>query len=495
MIEIRLVRNIWFYDPNRQLGPEGGFGIVYYGEDEKGNPYAIKKLKVDAIQAGHRELGFAKDFIGRDFSNIIQVFDAGQDSESDDYFIVMALAEKSLQDELTQRNSLSDSQVKEILLSIVNGLLEVPEIVHRDLKPGNILFHSNRWKIADFGIAKFVEEATSTNTLKYCFSYPYTAPEQWKFDHSTKKTDVYALGCIGYALLTGSLPFKGPNREDYKKQHLQIDPSPIDNRNGLLCSLLIFMLRKNQEVRPSFERIKNQLESMEIKDNSLSENDVINNLQRIGKIDAERKSREEAELQKKEYLKRQRLAIAEEGWGILVGILERLFSNIKENVPTVILSNISSINLRQLSSAELGRASLNVNYLIEKGLAYENQFIKSGWDVLAGATISVSQEVPQNGWGASLWYMRRNKIDEYRWCEVGYMADPFKRRKPEFEPYALTDIAAADLTAANGISTYKHAYGPMPFDDENMQLFIETWLKRFSQAYDGKLQRPYRLPL
>ena len=45
-----------------------------------------------------------------------------------------------------------------ILLAITNGLLEVPEIVHRDLKPKNVLRHEDTWKIADFGIARFVEE-------------------------------------------------------------------------------------------------------------------------------------------------------------------------------------------------------------------------------------------------------------------------------------------------------------------------------------------------
>jgi len=45
------------------------------------------------------------------------------------------------------------------MLQILSGLLEVPELIHRDLKPANVLFHENKWKVADFGIAKFVEES------------------------------------------------------------------------------------------------------------------------------------------------------------------------------------------------------------------------------------------------------------------------------------------------------------------------------------------------
>jgi serine/threonine-protein kinase len=57
-------------------------------------------------------------------------------------------------------------QTAHVLLQIASGLSEVEDIVHRDLKPANILRHEGVWKIADFGIAKFVEETTSVETLK-----------------------------------------------------------------------------------------------------------------------------------------------------------------------------------------------------------------------------------------------------------------------------------------------------------------------------------------
>ena len=63
-----------------------------------------------------------------------------------------------------------------VLLEMVQGLSEVGEIVHRNLKPDNILYHEGLWKIADFGIARFVEEATASNTLKDCLSPFYAAP-------------------------------------------------------------------------------------------------------------------------------------------------------------------------------------------------------------------------------------------------------------------------------------------------------------------------------
>ncbi|MDM3788590.1 protein kinase, partial [Proteus mirabilis] len=78
---------------------------------------------------------------------------------------------------------------------------EVGDIVHRDLKPGNILRHEERWKIADFGIAKFVEDSTSLETLREALTPSYAAPEQWLGQRPTSATDIYALGCIIHALV------------------------------------------------------------------------------------------------------------------------------------------------------------------------------------------------------------------------------------------------------------------------------------------------------
>jgi len=493
MVKIRLSRKIWYYDPNKQLG-KGGFGAVFYGDDEDKNKYAIKKLKVDANETGHRELRIADDFADKVFDNIISVYDSGQDSESDNYYIIMALAEKSLQDDLKNGICFNDLEAIEILLSIVNGLLEVPEIIHRDLKPGNILFHNKKWKIADFGIARFVEETTSLRTLKEWLSYHYAAPEQWNFEHPTKRTDIYALGCIGYTLLTGAPPFSGPKREDFKKQHLYYNPPRLEKHNNLLCSLLTMMLRKFPDTRPSIGRVKMLLESIEKESNSQSNLSTLPELQQIGQIDAEKKSREEAKVNLKEDQKNKRLLLAEQAWIILKDIIENLFNRIQENTQTEIIQNGSSTNLHTVSSIQLGKANLIIDYLMNLDLAYENKFIRSGWDVLAGATISVSQEIPENRWGASLWYMRRNPSKDYRWYEVPYMAHPLNRKRLKFEPFYLKNISDADEAAVLGWGKYEIAHTPEPIDDEDENVFIDRWLKRFIQAYNGRLQLISHLP-
>ena len=240
MVRIRLRLGEWEYDPDAPLGPAGGFGEVFKGSGERHGEVAVKRLKVTASEAAHRELRLAEELVGRTLTHVIPAFDSGQDSESDSYFIVMPRAEKSLQDEVKSGRSWSDQEAAAVLLEIVKGLDEVADIVHRDLKPGNVLFHEGRWKVADFGIARFVEDSTSLRTLKDCWTPAFAAPEQWRLERATGATDLYSLGCIAFVLLTGRPPFCGP---DIREQHLSSEPPSLDVPTPLMSSLVSMLLR------------------------------------------------------------------------------------------------------------------------------------------------------------------------------------------------------------------------------------------------------------
>ena len=224
VITIRLPRGEWFFDDGRQLGPAGGFGAVYEGHDASGRALAVKRLHLSAAGAAHRELTIGDELVARRLDHVLPVLDAGQDPDTGSYFLIMPRADQSLEQYLrAQAGPVSVAEAVQILRQIVSGIAEVPDIVHRDLKPGNVLSHENRWKIADFGIARFVEDSTSLNTLKDCLSPPFAAPEQWRAERSTGATDVYAVGCIAHVLLAGRPPFAGPSMTDYARQH-QLEP-------------------------------------------------------------------------------------------------------------------------------------------------------------------------------------------------------------------------------------------------------------------------------
>lgn len=243
MITIRLPQGEWEYDANAPLGKPGGFGQVFVGQGNGHDRVAVKRLHLKANDAAHRELEMASELARLSLEHVIPVLGAGKDALSDFYFVIMPCAEKSLQDEINTVGAFSEADVVGILQNIAAGLVEVRQLIHRDLKPANILFHEGRWKIADFGIARFVEESTSLQTLKECLSPPYAAPEQWKFEHAMPTTDIYALGCIAYALLTGKPPFKGPTMPDFRNQHLSATPVTLTKINPRLSSLISEVLQ------------------------------------------------------------------------------------------------------------------------------------------------------------------------------------------------------------------------------------------------------------
>lgn len=493
MKTIRLDIGKWKYDPKKQLGPEGSFGVVYVGTGEGDGQVAIKKLKISAREAAHRELKIARELSGRRLKNIIPVFDSGLDADSECYFVVMSLAEKSLQEEFKNGEKVNDVEAAKILLDIANGLSEVSDIVHRDLKPGNILYHKGKWKIADFGIARFIEASTSLQTLKGCLTPQYAAPEQWRFEHSTGATDIYALGCIGYFLLTGQAPFHGPRQEDYKQQHLCESPPQLENHRPQLCSLLLIMLRKAPEARPDLNRVKKILEDVSKGDDAQSYEVGLGALARAGAEAAALEATEEAKWEAERSQKARRKQIAREALRILITIAEKMVARIKLLVPAAKCSvNLEGMEKMKVS---IGQASLEIRRVGEVLPLPQGAFSQCGWDVVVGAIIKVGQSDPQYEWSASLWYSKLPTDDNYRWREVSYFFSQLMPPQNQYEPFAITNPKEADDAAAQIMGIHQIAFGPRPIDDENFEKFCERWSDLLAKAVNGKLSHPRRLPL
>lgn len=484
MEEIRLQRGRWKFDPSDQLGPEGGFGAVFRGENDEGESVAVKRLKLTADEAAHRELEIASELSSKSFKNILPVFDSGQDSESSRYFIVMPEAEISLQAYLDQNGLISEIETIKILQTIVDGLIEVSEFVHRDLKPANILRHNGEWKIADFGIAKFVQDSTSLRTLKQCLSPPYAAPEQWRLETASHSTDIYALGCIGHTLLTGSPPFSGPSLQDFHQQHLNQDVPEI-NTLPQLTSLLSMMLRKVSDSRPSIDRVSSILTSL-AEDINKNNGNTHNSLAIAGAAVAEQESKKEAERERKVKKQQNRRDLGNSALKILWDQVEVLFKRIEDTAPSAKRSNRGEM---VLGRGEIEISEMGVN-LIEK-----NEFQNTGWDVIVGAIIGVKQSNPKYIWSSSLWYAKRHESDSYRWLEASYFASPFSRERRNFDPYFLDNPYDADIAHSNIMGAHQVAWGPNPIDDENAEVFFDRWMDLFARAAQGNLSHPSRLPL
>src|SRR5580692_3030147 len=97
-MRIRLPRGEWFYDPTHPLAPAGGFGEVFEGKGPSDQSVAVKRLKIKAADAAHRELKIADELAGKTFEHVLAVLDSGEDSEGGGYYLVMPRAERCLSD-------------------------------------------------------------------------------------------------------------------------------------------------------------------------------------------------------------------------------------------------------------------------------------------------------------------------------------------------------------------------------------------------------------
>lgn len=484
METIRLERGVWQYDPSQLLGPPGGFGAVFAGTTEDHSPVAVKKLKMDANEAAHREMKIAEELIDGRYSNIIPVFDCGLDADSDSYFVVMAKADYSLQEHIVKNGPLTEEEAVKTILSIASGLVEGSAFIHRDLKPGNILWHDNDWKIADYGIAKFYEYSTSLRTLKNYLTPQYAAPEQWNYETATHATDIYALGCISHTLLTGNPPFLGGN-DEIKKDHLQKDPPVVGlHVSSKLQACISMMLRKHPGTRIKLDRLIKLLNSI-LENNKQDSGPNLVNLEKTGQQIAEQLASQEAQSLALEAEKRDRTQLAEGAHAILRKIVTELFEYIETAAPTARMDTYHSI--------QLGQARLAFGLMDHIVVLPKDKFTNSHWNVITSARISVKQENPFYNPGFNLWYMDQTGDDNYRWYEVGYMM--MRSASPGTEPFYINQLADADYAAARIAHTCQIAWGPICIDDEDAKHFISRWIDIFDRAASGTLQPPTRLPL
>lgn len=254
----------WRYDPTQRLGG-GGFAGVYAGLSEAGTEVAVKVLSADAIDALpekllRREVEIAEKLRGQPSEHLLQSLDVGEVDGAG--VLVMPRAEHSL-DDLLADGPLEESRAVSILREVAAGLRELHQalVFHRDLKPANVLFIESTWKLADFGIARDAALGTGNPTFRGAGSPPYMAPEFWDGRSPTVKTDLYALGCLAYALLAGAPPFLG---KDFERQHREeVPPALRTDLNGSLRELVLRLLHKQPENRPQDARaVEERLERL-----------------------------------------------------------------------------------------------------------------------------------------------------------------------------------------------------------------------------------------
>jgi serine/threonine-protein kinase len=480
---IKLPKGEWIFDDQKQLGKPGGFGDVFLGSGSSGI-VAIKRLKLSAGEAAHRELSVGGHLSSRELAHVVPVIDFGQDSQSDRYYLVMPKCERSLQDELEKADGgLTVEQSVSAIRAIVAGLLEVRELTHRDLKPQNVLYHAGVWKIADFGIAKFVEDSTSLETLRESLTPSYAAPEQWLNERPTSATDVYALGCIAHAVCNGRPPFQG-GIDELRESHLSKIPHPIAKLPARLSSFVTHMLRKPQASRPTLERCREVFNILELEKKSASASR--SRLFAAANVVADIEARAEAERELSRQARKRRLELLDLAKSELLAIRDRLFGELKLSSESVAVTSDGV----EFGSAKLRMASAFAD--VDEFFRMHSAVQSCGWNILTSSYISVAVSKGYV-WSASLIFSEEPKKNGFRWYEVAFWSMSGQSRDvPFFLPADNPDLYWALGPALHSVNV---AYGPVLIDAENEHEFLDRWIGLVADAAIGKLTRPSSLPI
>jgi serine/threonine protein kinase len=250
----------------------GGMGQVWRGWDELlGRTVAVKVLpeKVHDEDAVRRFSLEARTAAHLNDPHVVAVYDFGTDQ--DRLYMVMELVPgQSLAKELESTTALAPSRAAFLGAQIAAGMAAAHRhgVIHRDIKPGNLLLdEQGKVSIADFGIARFTEDTTAALGLtangQVMGTVAYLSPERALGRPATTASDVYALGCVLYQLLTGTPPFTAELPAAILYQHVHTEPAPPHQLDPAIPSALsLYVLRllaKDPDERPTADEAEDWL--------------------------------------------------------------------------------------------------------------------------------------------------------------------------------------------------------------------------------------------
>jgi hypothetical protein len=267
--QVRDAQHLGRYTLGAKIG-EGGMGEVYRAEHAMlRRPTAVKlllpsKVSASSLERFEREVQLTSRL---SHPNTIAIYDYGRTPDGIFYYAMEYLDGLSLESLVASDGVQPAGRVVHILLQAAGALAEAHGIglIHRDIKPANIMLCERGGmpdvvKVVDFGLVKNLDAADGdvalTNTNALTGTPLYLAPESiTRPDKIDARIDIYALGAVGYFLITGTPPFTGQNVVEIAGHHLHTTPEVPSARLGRavppkLDALLVACLAKEPEARP-----------------------------------------------------------------------------------------------------------------------------------------------------------------------------------------------------------------------------------------------------
>lgn len=225
---------------------EGGFGRVFKAVNKKGQKVAIKIPKTFDKRAERTFITEVSNWSHLDHPNIVKLYDFK-------ILPIPYIETEFCPDKLEKEMKPLKESVK-IIYEVAKGLhyAHTKHIIHGDVKFSNILIKDGVYKISDWGLSKLKTD----ESLSLSGATPsYAAPEQISHDFgkADERTDIYQLGTVFYALITGRLPFKGEVFQIYSSTLTKMPkpPAEINTNAGPVNDIIMKCLNKNKEDRYS----------------------------------------------------------------------------------------------------------------------------------------------------------------------------------------------------------------------------------------------------
>ena len=241
----------------------GGMGEVWRATDTVlGREVAVKTIDLGRVPDESGAARFereAKVTAGMSHPNVVTVHDTGVEGDTA-YLVMELLPGPSLADRVAD-GPLPVDEVVEVGRQVASALEAAHSrgMVHRDIKPANLVYAADgRVRVLDFGITQLTETQSAqalTATHTVMGTAEYLAPEQAVGGRVDGRADLYALGCVLFALLTGRPPFSGPTAVATMMMHSRDDvPDVREHRPDTpawLAALVGGLLAKEPQDRPA----------------------------------------------------------------------------------------------------------------------------------------------------------------------------------------------------------------------------------------------------
>ena len=273
------------YRVERELG-RGGMATVWLAQDLKHDrPVAIKVIhpELARVLGDERFLREIRIAAHLQHPHILTLIDSGTNPAAGAtagslYYVMPYVEGETLRQRLSREGRLSPESTVRILKDVLDALMHAHRhgIVHRDLKPENIMLAGRHALVMDFGVAKALAESQDyTNetltAMGFALGTPaYMSPEQAAGQSNIDaRSDIYAVGVLGYEMLSGKPPFSGQTPQAILASQVTRAPAALDQLRPEpppeLAGIIMRSLEKDPEQRwSSAEEMLSRLEQLSV---------------------------------------------------------------------------------------------------------------------------------------------------------------------------------------------------------------------------------------